>query len=233
MTLLTVKNATLAFDSNIISQNINFEVNDCDYLCIVGENGAGKTTLMKTIMGLYKLRSGEIIFDSSFKKTEIGYLPQQKSIQKDFPATVMEVTLSGFVNKLGFLPFYSNFQKKTALDNLKKLNIANLKNKSYVDLSGGQKQRVLLARALCSTKKLLILDEPITGLDSKTTSDLYELVDYINKKENITIIMISHDIEHATKYASHILHLSKEPLFFGTKKDYINTSFYKSLLGGK
>lgn len=232
MALVTGKNITLAFDNNIVSENINFEVNQGDYLCIVGENGAGKTTLMKTIMGLYKPKDGEIIFDNSLDKSEIGYLPQQKVSQKDFPATVIEVVLSGLVNKLGLLPFYSKEQKSIAINNLEKLNILELKNKPYIDLSGGQKQRVLVARALCATKKLLILDEPITGLDSKTTKDLYELIYNLNKTENITIIMISHDIEQATTYASHILHLAKEPLFFGEKDDYVHTTFCKCMLGG-
>lgn len=232
MALVTGKNITLAFDNNIVSENINFEVNQGNYLCIVGENGAGKTTLMKTIMGLYKPKDGEIIFDNSLDKSEIGYLPQQKVSQKDFPATVIEVVLSGLVNKLGLLPFYSKEQKSIAINNLEKLNILELKNKPYIDLSGGQKQRVLVARALCATKKLLILDEPITGLDSKTTKDLYELIYNLNKTENITIIMISHDIEQATTYASHILHLAKEPLFFGEKDDYVHTTFCKCMLGG-
>ncbi len=233
MLLLEAKNITLAYDNNIISENINFSVNAGDYLCIIGENGSGKTTLLKSILGLIKIKSGELIISDNLNKTEIGYLPQQKETQKDFPASVMEVVLSGCLNKLGKLPFYTKKHKQLAIDNLNKLNILDLKDSSYANLSGGQKQRVLLARALCATNKLLILDEPITGLDSKTTSDLYELITDLNKNENIAIIMISHDIKQSMKNATKILHLAQEPLFFGTKEDYLKTSLSNVILGGQ
>ncbi len=229
MNLITGKDITLSFDNVVISQNINFEVNEGDYLCIIGENGAGKSTLMKTLLGLLKLKSGEITYNNLDKK-QIGYLPQQTLIQKDFPASVMEVTLSGCLNKLGRSPFYSAELKKLASDNLKKLGISDLKNKSYQTLSGGQKQRVLLARALCATDKMLVLDEPITGLDAKTTSDFYELIQKLNKEDKMTIIMISHDMKQATTDATHILHLAKDPLFFGTKEDYLQTDYAKNIL---
>ncbi len=229
MNLIKANDITLSFDNIIVSQNINFEVNEGDYLCIIGENGAGKSTLMKTLLGLLKLKSGDIQYNNLDKK-QIGYLPQQTLIQKDFPASVMEVTLSGCLNKLGNSPFYSKEHKKLASDNLDRLGITDLKNKSYQTLSGGQKQRVLLARALCATDKMLVLDEPITGLDAKTTSDFYELIQKLNSEDNMTIIMISHDMKQATTYASHILHLAKEPLFFGTKEDYLQTNFAKNIL---
>ncbi len=229
MNLIKATDITLSFDNVIISQNINFQVNEGDYLCIVGENGAGKSTLMKTLLGLLKLKSGDIQYNNLDKK-QIGYLPQQTLIQKDFPASVMEVTLSGCLNKLGKSPFYSKEHKILANENLKKLGISDLRNKSYQTLSGGQKQRVLLARALCATDKLLVLDEPITGLDAKTTNDFYELIQKLNSQDNMTIIMISHDMKQATTYASHILHLAKEPLFFGTKENYLQTNFAKTIL---
>lgn len=232
MCLVNIKKLVLSYDNNIISENINFKINQGDYLCIVGENGAGKTTLLKCLLGLNKAKSGSITFSDDFNNKEIGYLPQQTLIQKDFPASVMEVVLSGCLNKLGYRPFYSKKEKELAISNLKKLNILDLKKQSYMNLSGGQKQRVLLARALCATNKLLILDEPITGLDSKTTSDFYELIKSLNEKDNLTIIMISHDLKQAIAHASHILHIAKTPLFFGTKDDYLNSQAKNALLGG-
>lgn len=162
--MLNIKDLSVFYDNNEVLSNINFSLNKGDYLSIIGENGSGKTTLIKTILGLIKPKKGNIHFDN-IKKNEIGYLPQQGIIQKSFPASVFEVVISGRLNNKKFLPFYTHKDKKIALDNLKKLNIENLKNKSYKDLSGGQQQRVALARALCSTKELLILDEPSTGLD--------------------------------------------------------------------
>ncbi len=231
MNLITGKNITLAFENTIVSQNINFELSSGDYLCIVGENGAGKSTLLKAILGLHKQKDGEIIYSDNINKNQVGYLPQSSIIQKDFPASVYEVVLSGCINKLGKLHFFNSEHKNLAISNLKKLDILNLKNTSYQNLSGGQKQRVLLARALCATDKLLVLDEPITGLDAKTTMEFYDLIKSLNENDNITVIMISHDLKEATKYASHILHLAKEPLFFGTKEDYMNTNFAKLALG--
>ena len=170
--MLNIKDLSVFYDSNEVLSNISFSLNRGDYLSIIGENGSGKTTLIKTILGLIKYRKGGISFDG-IKKNEIGYLPQQGIVQKSFPASVFEVVISGRLNKKKFLPFYTSIDKKSALENLKKLNIENLKNKSYKDLSGGQQQRVALARALCSAKELLILDEPSTGLDPIATADLY------------------------------------------------------------
>ena len=184
--------------------------------------------MIKTILGLIKYKKGGISFDG-IKKNEIGYLPQQGIVQKSFPASVFEVVISGRLNKKKFLPFYTSIDKKSALENLKKLNIENLKNKSYKDLSGGQQQRVALARALCSAKELLILDEPSTGLDPIATADLYNLIKKLNNE--VTIIMISHDIANAVKYSNKILHLNKNILFFGSTEDYIKTDIYKRILG--
>lgn len=218
MTLLSTKNLCLGYDSKIIVDRINLELNEGDYLCIVGENGSGKSTLMKTLLGLQSPISGEIIKDPSLKKNDIGYLPQQTLVQRDFPASVKEIVLSGCQAKGGFHPFYSKEDRKLANQNMKKMMIWDIRNRCYRELSGGQQQRVLLARALCATRKILLLDEPVAGLDPKVTTEMYEIIEKLNK-EGITIIMISHDIKTSVKYATHILHIGNE-VFFGTKEDY-------------
>lgn len=227
MALITCKNLSLGYDGRKITGSISFEVNSGDYLCIVGENGSGKTTLMKTLLGLNHPISGEISFGEGLKKNEIGYLPQQTVVQRDFPASVIEIVLSGFCGGLGFNPFYSSSQKDRALENIKKMGMQNFKNCCYRELSGGQQQRVLLARALCATKKIILLDEPVSGLDSIAANEMYSIVERLNSKDNITVIMISHDITAACKYASHILHIGQSS-FFGTKEEYV--SLNKSII---
>ena len=177
---------------------------------------------MKTLLGQKSVIAGKIEFGDGLKQKEIGYLPQQTEVQKDFPASVREIVYSGCLNGCGIRPFYSKAQKKQAADIMEKLNIADLADKCYRELSGGQQQRVLLARALCATKKLLILDEPVAGLDPIVTKNLYRLISDINKS-GITVIMVSHDIHAAIEFASHILHIGNKPLFFGTKDDYKNS----------
>ena len=220
MALIECKNITLAYEKNIVLESLSFEVDQGDYLCIIGENGSGKTTLMKAILGLKAPLKGEIIFGEGLKRNAIGYLPQQTGIQKDFPASVYEVVLSGCLNRSRFLPFYTSAQKQQAMDNMAKLNITSLKNECYRELSGGQQQRVLIARALCATGKLLLLDEPVTGLDPDASAELYELIDHLNKAHGITIIMITHDTASALPRCSHILHLHKEMNYFGRMEDY-------------
>ena len=219
MPLLTINNLSLGYDSNKIIENLNFQVNEGDYLCIVGENGSGKTTLMKTILKLQKPCGGEIIVSDGLKANEIGYLPQQTIIQRDFPASVKEIVLSGCQSRMGLRPFYGIKEKSLAEENMKKMGILELKNRCYRELSGGQQQRVLLARALCATEKLLLLDEPVAGLDPKVTVEMYETIKELNN-DGITIIMISHDISTVITYASHILHIG-EKIFFGTKNEYL------------
>ncbi|MBR6903062.1 MAG: ABC transporter ATP-binding protein [Clostridia bacterium] len=218
MALITCKSLSLGYDSHEIVSNLDFEVNQGDYLCIVGENGSGKTTLMKTLLGLNSAISGEIVFGDGLKKNEIGYLPQQTLVQRDFPASVTEIVMSGFCGSTG-RPFYTAAQREEALDNLKKMRIENLKDRCYRELSGGQQQRVLLARALCATKKLILLDEPVSGLDSNATAEMYCLIKRLNSEDNITIIMISHDITVAQTFSTHILHIG-EDCFFGKKEEY-------------
>lgn len=215
------KNASLGYEDGIVTEDLDFTINSGDYLCILGENGSGKSTLIKALLGLKKPVNGEIIWDG-FTAREIGYLPQQTPVQRDFPASVREIVLSGCLAKCGFRPFYNKADKKLAEDNMKQLHIEDLAGKCYRELSGGQQQRVLLARALCATGEMLLLDEPVTGLDPKAQSDLYELISGLNKK-GITIIMVSHDIGASLKYASHILHIAKKQLFYGTVADYINS----------
>ncbi len=186
---------------------INFDVNTGEYLCIVGENGVGKSTFIKTVLNLIPSLSGEISFAEGIKPTDIGYLPQQTQVQKDFPASVLEVIVSGCLNRCGLRPFYSKEEKELAKSSAKKMGIENLLNKSYSKLSGGQQQRTLLARALCATNKILLLDEPATGLDSEACAEMYKLIRSLCD-EGITIIMITHDIKTAVNFADRILYLT-------------------------
>lgn len=227
MALINVNGVSLGYEGSPIVSDLNFKVEKGDYLCIVGENGSGKSTLMKTLLGQKHVLNGKIEFSDGLHQNEIGYLPQQTEVQKDFPASVKEIVLSGCLNSCGMNPFYSKVQKKLAAENMKKLGIDDIAKKCYRELSGGQQQRVLLARALCATKKLLVLDEPVAGLDPIVTQNLYQLISEINR-EGITVIMVSHDINAATEYASHILHISHNPLFFGTKEDYMKSDIYLS-----
>ena len=226
MAQLTCENVSLGYDNKTILSNLSFSVNSGDYLCIVGENGSGKSTLMRTMLGLQKPMSGEISLGYGLKKGEIGYLPQQTDVQKNFPASVKEIVLSGCQARAGLRPFYNNQEKEMAANAMKKMRIEEFSKRCYRELSGGQQQRVLLARALCATQKILLLDEPVSGLDPRVTAEMYELISGLNK-EGITIIMISHDIDVAISEASHILHICDKP-FFGTKEEYL-----KSELGSK
>ncbi len=229
MSLLQSKNLTIGYDGRQVAENISFTVDRGDYLCIVGENGAGKSTLMKTVLSLQPSISGELIFGDGLGRTEIGYLPQQTVIQRDFPATVREIVLSGFQGSNGFKPFYSKDQKEQAKVNIEKMGISELTKKCYRNLSGGQQQKVLLARALCATRTMLLLDEPVSGLDPKATADMYELIDKLNKEDKITVIMISHDIESSLEHATKVLHIGKKS-FFGTKAEYLDSDLGKRYL---
>ena len=208
MSVLSAKNLSVGYDRSPVLENINFTIEAGDYFCIVGENGSGKTTLMKTILGLQSPVSGTVEFGEGVEKANIGYLPQQSDVQRDFPATVYEIVLSGCQNGLGRRFFYSKAQKEMALANIERMGILALKNRCYRELSGGQQQRVLLARALCATQKLLLLDEPVAGLDPQVTEEMYQLIDDLNKQGH-TIIMISHDIENVKRYATKILNVTE------------------------
>ena len=191
--LFQVNNLTLGYEKEVVIKDISFEVNDKDFIIITGKNGAGKSTLIKGILGLIKPMGGEIIFDESLKRKNIGYMPQETKVDASFPASVFEIVLSGTINKMGFHPFYNQRQKNRAIEALKILNIYDIKNRSFQNLSGGQRQKTLLARSLCATDKLLILDEPSNNLDQTSREEFYLLLMKLNKELGITIIMISHD----------------------------------------
>lgn len=228
MALLTVKDLSLGYDGRPILEHLNFEVKEGSYLCIVGENGSGKTTLMKTLLHLQKPLAGEIIRGDGLQPNEIGYLPQATEVQRDFPASVKEVVLSGCQARMGRRPFYRREEKQLARENMEKMGILEYEDRCYRDLSGGQQQRVLLARALCATRRILLLDEPVSGLDPKVTLEMYRLIQSLNK-EGITIMMVSHDITTAVQYASHILHIGTM-VFFGTTADYRKSRIGKLFL---
>ena len=229
MPLISFKHLTIGYDNNVVISDLNFSLEKGDYLLLLGENGAGKSTLLKTMLGLIKPIKGGITYDSSLKRKEIGYLPQQTQVQRDFPASIYEVVISGVLSKTGLRPFY-NLKEKTAANNaMKKMGIYEIRKKCYRELSGGQQQRVLLARALCSSDKVLVLDEPVTGLDPKATLEFYELIASLNRDEGMTVVMISHDLS-ALKYANKVLHLGHQ-VFFGDKEEYFHCQNYQAFLG--
>ena len=229
MTLITVKNLALGYDSHVIAEGLNFFVNAGDYLCVVGENGSGKTTLIKTLLNLTRPLAGEIFRENGLKANEIGYLPQQTSLNRDFPASCKEIVLSGFQGRAGFRPFYTKEEKQKALDTMERLNIQNLASRPFKELSGGQQQRVLLARALCAAREILLLDEPVSGLDPRAAADMYALIESLNKS-GVTVIMVSHDIQAAVRYASHILHIGNT-VFFGSREEYLKSEQGRFFMG--
>lgn len=235
MSQISCKNVSLGYDGNIIIKELNFSVDSGDYLCIIGENGAGKSTLMRTLLHLQQPLNGEIVFGDGLHSNEIGYLPQQTVVQKDFPASVREIVLSGCQNKCGFRPFYNKAEKERAAKAIERMGINDLVKRCYRELSGGQQQRVLLARALCATRKILLLDEPVSGLDPQMTEEMYRLIEKINREDKITIIMISHDIRGTMEYASHILQIGQE-VIFESKENYLRAHTKRRTLentGGK
>lgn len=235
MAQLTCEEVTLGYEGRAVVQGLNFQVEQGDYLCIVGENGSGKSTLIKALLRLKAPMSGRISRGDGLEADGIGYLPQQTIVQRDFPASVREIVLSGCLNRKGFHPFYRREDRALAEENMEKLGVAHLAGRCYRELSGGQQQRVLLARALCATRYMLLLDEPAAGLDPLAMQEMYELLKELNEKEKITVIMVSHDVHAAVLYADHILHISEEPLFFGTKGDYVKSEIgraYLSVSGG-
>lgn len=223
MAQITCRDLTLGYDGKAIVEHLNFSIDAGEYFCIVGENGSGKTTLMKTLLRLQAPMSGTIETGDGLRPDEIGYLPQQTFVQRDFPASVREIVLSGCQSRLGLRPFYNKKEKALAAEAMQKMDIAALADRCYRELSGGQQQRVLLARALCATQKVLLLDEPVSGLDPKVTQEMYRLIADLNREDGITIIMISHDIAAAVRYASHILHIGRTS-FFGTKEEYLQSA---------
>ena len=219
----------LGFGSNILVEHLSFTIEKGNYLCIVGENGAGKSTLLRALLGLLKPLSGSILLGDGLRRKEIGYLPQQTFVQRDFPASVREVVLSGCQGRCGLRPFYNREEKLIAENAMEQMEINGMAETCYRDLSGGQQQRVLLARALCASDKLLVLDEPVSGLDPKMAETMYQLVARINREMGITIIMISHDVREAIPYATHILHMDRD-YFFGTAEAYRKSEYGRLFL---
>lgn len=220
MSQIICKDLSLGYEGHTVCKDLNFTVEQGEYLCIVGDNGSGKTTLMRALLSLKPALSGTITFGDGVTARDIGYLPQQSEFQKDFPASVEEVVISGCTSRLGKKFFMGKSQRLEAMQNMKMMNVYDLAKKSYRTLSGGQMQRVLLARALCAANKILILDEPVSGLDPRATADMYETIHHLNKHTGITIIMVTHDIENSLRDATSVLKISKEPIFYHSVEEY-------------
>lgn len=229
MPLISVKDAAFAYDGQVVLSGVSFDVQPGDYLCVVGENGSGKSTLMKGLLRLVNPVRGSVTLNSDLAQDEIGYLPQQNLTQRDFPASVREVVESGIRGRRLFL---SRQDRQLAQEKMKLLEIEHLAQRSFMELSGGQRQRVLLARALCATRKLLLLDEPTAGLDPVVARELYKTIEAINHEQGIAIIMVTHDVHTAALFASHILHLQQTPLFYGAPDEYLNTYHGQCFAGG-
>ncbi len=222
--LISCQDAGLGYENKAVIEHFNFQAAQGEYICVVGENGSGKSTLIKSLLGLIKPVSGKIEISSVLKKGAIGYLPQQTQVQRHFPVSVMEVVLSGFLSDMHFRPFYTRQEKKEAKKNLERLGVLELKQKCYGELSGGQQQRVLLARALCAADKILVLDEPVTGLDPVAAQTLYDSLKKLNQ-EGMAIIMVTHDLQNAVKYADKLLHINDSGYFFGTTQEYMDSEY--------
>ncbi len=218
MTLLQCHGLSVGYAGNAVCTGIEFTVGTGDYLCILGENGAGKSTLMKTILGLQAPLSGTIETENEFTLRAIGYLPQQTSLQKDFPASVWEIVLSGCQNRCGMRPFYSAKEKSRAREMMERLDITSLSRECFRELSGGQRQRVLLARAMCAADRMLLLDEPVTGLDPNAANQFYQITKELHETSHPAIVMITHDVAAALQYATHILFLGKENFYGGVSE---------------
>ena len=227
MSQIICKELSLGYEGHTVCEGLNLTVEKGDYLCIVGNNGSGKTTLMRALLSLKPALSGTIAFGDGVTPRDIGYLPQQSELQKDFPASVEEVVLSGCTSRLGKRFFMGKPQRLEAMQNMKMMGVWELAKKSYRDLSGGQQQRVLLARALCAANKILLLDEPVSGLDPHASSDLYSLIHHLNKHTKTTVIMVTHDIENSLKDANKVLRMSASPEFFDSVADYRNACLCK------
>lgn len=231
--LITCSHVDFGYENHDAVIDLNMEVCPGDYLCIVGENGSGKSTLIKGILGLLKPTGGSLKIDEDLRRTGIGYLPQQTAAQRDFPASVREVVLSGCLSRRGSRPFYSREEKQLAAENMRRLGIEDLGRRCYRELSGGQQQRVLIARALCATRQMLILDEPVTGLDPSAIQDFYHLVRQLNREEHVTILMVTHDVGNVLQEAGKVLHLKQRVLFYGTAEDYRASEAGRLFLGGE
>lgn len=230
--LIECDDLKLGYEGYTVLENLSFAVEERDYLCIIGNNGTGKSTLVKALLGLKKPLKGKIHFRNGLMRNEVGYLAQQSSIQKDFPASVEEVILSGCANSRGLRPFYTASEKRKVQENMELLEIGDLSKKCFRELSGGQQQRVLLARALCASAKLLLLDEPTTGLDPQMTTSFFETIQKLNRENGIAVIMVTHDTHCAAKFSNHILHLYDKTGFYSSTQSYIRTKLGQAYMGG-
>jgi zinc transport system ATP-binding protein len=221
--IIKCSNLYVKYDGREAVEGLTFNVEKGDYLCIVGENGSGKSTVVKTLLGLVKPDRGSIEFFGDGRRRDIGYLPQQTAIQRDFPASVKEVVLTGCIPRRALVPFYGAAERRRAAEAMERIGIADLSSRPYRELSGGQQQRVLLARAICAANELILLDEPVSGLDPDATAEMYSIIDELNKKSGVTVIMVSHDMEAVRSHAAHVLHMRNKPLFFGTVSDYFSS----------
>lgn len=233
MALMELKSVTVAFEGHAAVENVCLKLERGEYTVMLGRNGSGKSTLMRAMLGLVRPKSGQILVGDGLRRDHIGYMPQKTQAQRDFPAAVEEVVRSGLINRMGRHMFYTAEEKARAFENMRLLGIEGLRKTSYAALSGGQQQRVLLARALCATRKLLLLDEPVTGLDPVATGELYNLIKLVNLCNDITVIMVTHDIDAALRYATHVLHLGHQQLFFGTAAEYKQSDAARRFLGGR
>lgn len=229
--ILNCELLTAKYDGVTVLDKLSFNVNEGDYLCILGENGSGKSTLVKCLLGIKNADGGNITFGDGLSHSDIGYLPQYTEMQKGFPATVHEVVISGCLSKRGFRPFYSSDEKKTAAQAMERLGITKLASRSCRELSGGQQQRMLLARALCAAKKMILLDEPVTGLDPSAALEMYDIISELNKKDKMTVIMVSHDIQKALEESDHILFLGSNDSFFGTTEEFAASEYSSKFIG--
>ncbi len=232
MTLIRCNDVTLGYEGVTAVSHLSFTVEEGDYLCIIGDNGTGKSTLMRAILGLKRTSGGTVSYEAGLRQNQIGYLAQQTEVQKDFPASVREVVLSGCLNRKGIVPLYTPGDKKRAVAAMETLSIVNLKNKCYRELSGGQQQRVLLARALCAADRLFALDEPTTGLDPNMTTEFFAFMQRLNQTKGTAVVMVTHDTHCAVKYAKHILQLTAADYFFGTKEEYLDSAIGRKYIGG-
>lgn len=224
--LLECKNLCISIEGRQIINNVSFTVEENDFICVVGENGTGKTTLTNAILGLVPITGGDIELHG-MTKSDIGYLPQKLKVESNFPASVQEIIMSGFVGKSFLRPFYTKTQKCKANDSIKLLSIEDLRHRSYLELSGGQQQRVLLARAICAAEKLVLLDEPVTGLDASSSDNFYKLIKHLNAHHGMAVVMVSHDVKRAVEFCNKVLHLGTGSYFFGKAEEYVNTDLYK------
>ena len=229
MALITCENACFAYEGRHVIQNLNLSIERGEYLCVIGENGSGKSTLIKGLLGLIAPVRGKVSYGDGLTRSEIGYLPQRTEVQNDFPASVWEVVTSGCRGRSLFL---NADMRRNAQQNIDLLGISGIRSRSFMELSGGQQQRALLARALCATRSLLLLDEPVAGLDPLVTREMYDVISMLHANHQLTIVMISHDIGAALQYADRILHMSQEGIFLGTPDEYRHSELGRAFAGG-